>query len=196
MNWKSKKIEMTEYWQRFCTSWHHCESLGSYLCQADGRGKSAKNLEWCFGGGSCQLCAYWEWWWIHEGPHSGTTGQEQPDQFRVPGPRKRSTRTNLLQYLERFTDMLDKDESFDIHYLDFATLTRCWEWGLWFSVPGKCTLKLVRFSWKKIPKSGLILRGKKYSIPVQFSTRLPDWIKQVRKIVMKISYLKLWVVFM
>ena len=42
---KEQKLEITEYRQRFCTSGHHCESLGSHLCQADGRGKSAKNLE-------------------------------------------------------------------------------------------------------------------------------------------------------
>ena len=65
----------------------------------------------------------------------------------------------------------------------------------WFSFPGKFALKLVPFSRKKIPKSGLIFHlqhgGKKCSITVQFSTRLPDLIKQVRKIVMKRTYLKL-----
>ena len=44
----------------------------------------------------------------------------------------------------------------------------------WFSFPGKFTLKLVRFSRKKVPKSGLIFHlqqgGKKCLIPVQFST--------------------------
>ena len=48
----------------------------------------------------------------------------------------------------------------------------------WFNFPGKFTLKLVRFSRKKVPISGLIFLlqhgGKKCSIPVQFSTRLPD----------------------
>ena len=44
----------------------------------------------------------------------------------------------------------------------------------WFSFPGKFTLKLVRFSQKKVPKSGSIFHlqqgGKKCSIPVQFSS--------------------------
>ena len=38
----------------------------------------------------------------------------------------RSTTTNLLEYLERLTDMLENGESFDIRYLYFAKYSTHW----------------------------------------------------------------------